>query len=76
MVRSDKQNRYYFKCIVLPLGQELGYHKWEMHEVLKHKFIADKSKELTPKEFQQYCEEIRIWSMHELGIRLQLPNEC
>jgi hypothetical protein len=75
MVRSDKQNRYYWKCIVLPLGLELGYHKYEMHEVLKHTFIADKSKELDTKDFQRYCEEIRIWALTELGIRLMLPNE-
>ena len=75
MVRSDKQNRYYWKCIVLPLGLELGYHKMEMHNTLKHTFIADTSKELNKKEFQQYCEEIRIWAMQELGVRLMLPNE-
>ena len=60
----------------MPLGLELGYHKYEMHEVLKAQFIADRSKELTIKDFERFCEEIRIWSMQELGIRLQLPNEC
>jgi len=74
--RTDRQNKYYFKCIVLLLGNELGYHKFEMHEILKKRFIEDKSKELSQKEFQQYCEQIRIWSQQELGIRIPLPNEC
>ena len=44
--RTDKQNKYYFKCIVIPLGKFLGYHKYEMHEELKRLFIEDTSKEL------------------------------
>tara|TARA_R110000744_G_scaffold86348_1_gene168713 strand:- start:9763 stop:10020 length:258 start_codon:yes stop_codon:yes gene_type:complete len=74
--RTDQQNKYYFKCIVLILGEFLGYHKFEMHEILKDKFIEDKSKELSQAEFQQYCEQIRIWSMQELSVKLPLPNEC
>ena len=30
--RTERQNKYYFKCIVLLLGNELGYHKFEMHD--------------------------------------------
>ena len=76
ITRSRKQNRYYFKCIVLLLGNELGYHKYEMHELLTNRFIAERSKELNTKEFNQYCEQIRIWSLQDLGIRIPLPNEC
>tara|TARA_R100001510_G_C7655800_1_gene215198 strand:- start:4782 stop:4925 length:144 start_codon:yes stop_codon:yes gene_type:complete len=47
-----------------------------MHEILKQKFIADKSKELDKKEFNEYCEQIRIWAFAELGVNLPLPNEC
>lgn len=75
-MRSEKQNRYYFKCIVLLLGNELGYHKFEMHELLKHKFLAEPSKDLDKTEFNQYCEQIRIWAQQELSIRIPLPNEC
>ena len=75
MIRSNKQNNYYWKCIVLPIGDYLGYYKWEMHELLKVSFLADTSKELTAKEFNEYCEKIRIWALQDLGINLMLPNE-
>ena len=75
MNRTQAQNNYYFKCIVLVLGKELGYHKYEMHEELKRLFITDTSKELTKDEFNQYCEQIRIWSLTELGILLEEPKK-
>ena len=73
--RTEAQNNYYFKCIVLVLGKELGYYKYEMHEELKRLFITDTSKELTKEEFNQYCEQIRIWSLTELGILLEEPKK-
>jgi hypothetical protein len=76
MVRSERQNKYYFKCIVLPIAKYCGYHKFEMHEILKQRFIIEKSKELDKKEFNDYCEQIRIWAFTELGVNLPLPNEC
>ena len=76
MTRSNKQNRYYWKCIVMPLCQHTGYHKFEMHEILTHRFIPDRSKELDTKEFTNYCEEVRIWASTELDVFLPLPNEC
>ena len=76
MNRTEQQNKYYFKCIVLPLGKYLGYHKFEMHEILTRRFIADRSKALNTKEFTNYCEEVRIWAMTELDVFLPLPNEC
>ena len=75
MLRTERQNKYYWKCIVLVLGDELGYYKFEMHEILKEHFIVETSKELSRKEFNNYCEQIRIWAQQELGIRLMTPNE-
>ena len=75
MFRSERQNKYYFKCIVLPIASYCGYHKFEMHEILKKKFILDTSKGLTKKEFNNYCEEIRAWAATDLGLHLQAPNE-
>ena len=75
MLRSERQNRYYWKCIVKPLCDFTGYHKFEMHEILKSMFILTTTKELDKKEFQQYCEEIRAWASVDLGVHLQAPNE-
>ena len=73
--RTNLQNNYYFKCIVLPLCEFTGYHKYEMHEILKELFITNTSKELTKKEFNEYCEQIRIWSQTELGVVLEEPKK-
>ena len=75
MNRTEQQNKYYFKCIVLPLGKYLGYHKFEMHEILKDLFIADTSKELTKEEFNLYCEQIRVWSIQEFNFTLEEPKK-
>jgi hypothetical protein len=52
----------------------LGYHKFEMHEILKDLFIADTSKELNTNEFKDYCEQIRVWSMSEFNFVLEEPE--
>tara|TARA_R100001443_G_scaffold18258_1_gene29152 strand:+ start:1100 stop:1342 length:243 start_codon:yes stop_codon:yes gene_type:complete len=72
--RTEAQNKYYFKCIVIPLGKFLGYHKYEMHEELKRLFIEDTSKELNTVDFNDYCEQIRIWSYNEFNIVLEEPE--
>ena len=74
-LRTNRQNNYYWKCIVKILGQDLGYHQYEMHKILKNMFIPDSTKELSTQEFHHYCEEIRIWSQTELGIVLPLPEK-
>ena len=75
MIRSERQNRYYWKCIVKPLCDFTGYHKWEMHEQLKNMFLLNTTKELDKQEFNQYCEEIRAWAAIDLGVHLKAPNE-
>ena len=42
--RSGALNQYYWKVVVSILGDELGYSKEEMHEVLKAKFLYKKEK--------------------------------
>ena len=95
--RSNMQNNYYWKCIVQPLANELGYFPDEMHDALKMKFTAEwenhkfnkdsvdyklvgffvmkSTSRMNTKDFEVYAEQIRIWAMTELGIRLMLPNE-
>ena len=95
--RSNMQNSYYWKCIVQPLANELGYFSDEMHDALKMKFTAEweshefnkdsvdyklvgffvmkSTSRMNTKEFEIYADQIRIWALTELGIRLMLPNE-
>tara|TARA_B100001094_G_C18060399_1_gene734755 strand:- start:158 stop:298 length:141 start_codon:yes stop_codon:yes gene_type:complete len=46
-----------------------------MHEILKERFMYNTSKELDTIEFNNICEQIRIWAQSELGIYLKAPNE-
>tara|TARA_R110000744_G_scaffold378850_1_gene495645 strand:+ start:24780 stop:25016 length:237 start_codon:yes stop_codon:yes gene_type:complete len=73
--RSEQQNKYYWRWVVLLLGNELGYPKNEMHAVLKHRFLSDSTKELDRDEFNNYLETIRCWAIQELNIKIPLPNE-
>ena len=37
--------------------------------------VVNSSARMNTKEFEVYAEQIRIWALTELGIRLMLPNE-
>ena len=38
-------------------------------------FIPDTSKELNKEEFNDYCEQIRVWSMSEFNFVLEEPKK-
>ena len=75
LIRSERQNRYYWKCVIMPLCEHTGYHKFEMHELLKERFIIKTTKELDKQEFNQFCEEVRAWAGVDLGVNIMPPNE-
>ena len=53
-------------------------NEWEMIEINDNKIGLNKIKSTTAlntKEFEVYAEQIRIWALSELNIRLMLPNE-
>ena len=37
--------------------------------------VVNSSARMNTKEFEVYAEQIRVWALTELGIRLMLPNE-
>lgn len=86
--RSDQQNRYYWGVVVKILADELGYFSYEMHELLRIKFlkrelilneviytIGSSTTKLNTKEMEIYLENIRRWAAIELNILIPLPNE-
>ena len=53
-------------------------NEWEMLNINDKKVGVNKiisTATLNTKEFEIYAEQIRIWAITELGIRLALPNE-
>tara|TARA_R100001594_G_scaffold94682_1_gene128917 strand:+ start:25 stop:408 length:384 start_codon:yes stop_codon:yes gene_type:complete len=52
--------------------------EWEMIEINNKKVGLNKigsTTDLDTKAFEVYAEQIRIWALTELGIRLLIPNE-
>jgi len=86
--RTLNQNAYYFGVVIKILSDEFGYLDDEMHEELKRKFnpvasrlekgkvIGGSTRRMNTKEFEQYCEKIRIWAARDLNIMIPLPNEA
>ena len=53
-------------------------NEWQMIEINNNKIGLNKIQSTTAlntKEFEVYAEQIRIWALTELNIRLMLPNE-
>lgn len=87
-IRSNPQNRYYFGVCVDLISEHTGFTQEEVHEILKHKFLAKRvllaqeyvditktTTELSTSEFKHYIEQIQRWASMELSIVLPDPNE-
>ncbi len=52
--------------------------EWQSIEINERQVglqIVNSSARMNTKDFEIYAEQIRIWALTELGIRLMLPNE-
>ena len=52
--------------------------EWQMVEINNKKIGLNKigsTADLNTKAFEIYADQIRIWALTELGIRLLIPNE-
>ena len=47
----------------------------EIHDKTVGLQVVKSSARMNTKEFEVYADQIRIWALTELGIRLMLPNE-
>lgn len=59
--RSDRQNRYYWPCIVKPFGDALreagnDYTNHQAHEILKHKFLRRENINMATGEVLAFTE--------------------
>jgi len=86
--RSLRQNRYYWKCITI-IGNDLGYHKNEMHETFLDAFSPIKTirnlqgkpiqkpvrtSEMSVEQMTAYIEQI-IQFASEQNIKLPNPED-
>ena len=85
--RSNWQNRYYW-FVVQKLGDELGYTKDEMHEILRALFLSENKQigtytylktqsttALSTIEMESYLGQIRDFALNEFDFYVPLPNE-
>ena len=73
--RTHFQNNYYWKIACKMFGDELGYTKEEMHEVLKDKFNIESTSKLDMDEFRDYLDRILRWAAVDFSITLPEPEE-
>lgn len=82
--RSIQANRYYWWVVVEILRDYIWETSDNMHEILKYKFLKDKTweyfkikdtKSLNTKEFEEYLNNIRQWAAIELLLNIPEPNE-
>ena len=73
--RTHFQNNYYWKVVVKVFGDELGYTREEMHEVLKNEFKIESTSKLTKDEFRDYIDRIIRWASTHFQIVLPDPDE-
>jgi hypothetical protein len=52
--------------------------EWQSIEINERQIglqVVNSTARMNSKEFEIYAEQIRIWALTELGVRLMLPNE-
>lgn len=73
--RTHFQNNYYWKVVVKVFGDELGYTREEMHEVLKNEFKIESTSKLDRDEFRDYLDKIIRWASIHFQILIPDPNQ-
>ena len=70
--RNSAQNNYYWQMLK-ELGNQVGYHSDEMHDICKVKFKIKSTKELNKDEFSEYLDRIHQFAA-ELGFPIKDPR--
>jgi len=83
--RTNRQNSYYWSCVIPLLCEYTGYSDEELHEALKIKFLSKRERDdlptvrstatLSTKEFANYIEKIVLWAGQELGVMIPPPEQ-
>ena len=73
--RTLFQNNYYWKVVVRVFGDELGYTREEMHEVLKKEFKVESTTKLDRDEFRDYLDRIIRWASVNFQILIPDPDQ-
>ena len=85
--RTLNQNNLYWQWVTI-IGNQLGYFKDDMHELLKDDHMLPKIvifggeerqvrsiKNLSTKEMSEYMDKVSLWANAEMGIFLPMPAD-
>ena len=78
IVQTLSEELGYFPNEIHDILRAKFLNEWEMLEINDKKIGINKigsTATLDTKAFEIYADQIRIWAMTELGIRLMMPNE-
>ena len=78
IVQALAQELGYFNDEMHDILRAKFLNEWEMVEINNKKIGLNKivsTTSLNTKAFEVYADQIRIWALSDLGIRLMLPNE-
>tara|TARA_R110001599_G_scaffold65263_2_gene183919 strand:+ start:619 stop:1002 length:384 start_codon:yes stop_codon:yes gene_type:complete len=78
IVQTLSEELGYFPNEIHDILRAKFLNEWEMLEINDKKIGINKigsTATLDTKAFEIYADQIRIWAITELGIRLMLPNE-
>ena len=78
IVQVLAQELGYFNDEMHDIRRAKFLNEWEMVEINNKKIGINKivsTTSLNTKAFEIYADQIRIWALSDLGIRLMLPNE-
>ena len=85
--RSTQQNAYLNGVVYKLIGDELGYSRDQVHDLMRYKFLKLEdgrtpgmftimsTAKLTKDEFSTYIEEIKVWASEFLSIYIPSPDE-
>jgi hypothetical protein len=88
--RSLPQNRYLWGVVYHKIAELTGYDAEDIHEMMKVKFglrtqfnvfegelieFARSTRFMDTRQFSEYIEKIRKWSLDALGVYIPQPNE-
>jgi hypothetical protein len=81
MLRSDKANRYYHKCVKNEIAKEIGLTPQETHErllimfalidVTETEYIVESTTTMDRERFWMFVEQCKAWAISQLNINIE-----
>jgi len=81
MIRTDKDNRYYHKCVKIPIAQHVGMEPNDMHDLLlimfalidvtSTEYIVESTTGMERDRFWMFVEQCKKWAISQFNIYIE-----